>query len=64
LGHIVRRVQPSIRDSGRNHLTDIRFYDGGLSAVYQINFCLHWIDSNDFMSIGGEASSRHSADVT
>ncbi len=57
-------AQPARLGSGCYDLADIRFNDGRLSTVDQIDFGRERIDTNDFMSIISETARRDRSDIT
>jgi hypothetical protein len=61
----VSRIAWSARLQGRRYdFTDICFNDGRLPTVDQIDLRRKRVDSNDFMSIIGEAARRHRPHIT
>src|SRR5262249_4709682 len=47
-----------------DNFTDLCFNDGRLPTVDQIDLCRNRVDSDDFMSIIGEATRRNCTDIT
>ena len=58
-----RGAQPARCDRRRDDLADFRLNDWRVAAVYQVYFGFDWVDTDDFMSVIGEASRRNRADI-
>jgi hypothetical protein len=63
LDRIAGGAQPARRDSARYDLTNIRFNDGRLPAVDQVDFSRKRVDTNDLMSTVRETPRRNGADI-
>ena len=61
---IAGSAQPARLDRGGYDFPDVCFNDGRLPTVDQFDFGRERVDSNDLMSIIGEAPRRNSSDIT
>jgi hypothetical protein len=63
LDRIAGGAQPAGRGSGGYDLTNVRFNDGRLPAIDQVDFGRERVDTDDFMSIICETPRRNGADI-
>jgi hypothetical protein len=57
-------LQPASPDIRCKDLIDLCFDDRRAAMVYQFNFCLDRVHTDDMVARIGETSRRHCADIT
>jgi len=63
LGMVISRSESAVFNSCGNNLPDIRFDDGTLASIYHVDLCPDRIDTDDLMTVLGEAPRRHRSNV-